>query len=130
MSILVHRRVTLHCRMTTSITIAPLHESWPSRGHALGKARVKLLSRAFVDHLYSQLMGDPWRTGLITTGLISGVCCHSLSLAAPPILFFHTRTLFPSSRPLECLGVIGGGDRRAGARCGVEEADAATALLR
>ena len=36
-------------------------------------SRVRLLSRAWVDHLYVNLMDDPQRHGLITTGLLAVV---------------------------------------------------------
>ena len=55
----------------------------PSCTHP-GKARVKLLSRAFVDHLYTHLMADPSRSGLITTGLIAGTDTYYYSYSYRP----------------------------------------------
>jgi len=46
-------------------------EQFVKRCQRYGKARIKLLSRTFVDHLYTHLMDDPERHGLITTGLVA-----------------------------------------------------------
>jgi len=50
-------------------------EQFVKRRRMYGSARVKLLSRAFVDHLYTHLMHDSAREGLITTGSVCVCVC-------------------------------------------------------
>ena len=61
----LHVGAWLACTCTDA-TVAVL-ETWSIVCHS--HSRIKLLSRAFVDDLYINLMGDYRRQGLITTGL-------------------------------------------------------------
>ena len=50
-------------------------EQFVKRRRMYSNARVKLLSRANVDHMYTHLMHDSARKGLITTGSVCVCVC-------------------------------------------------------